>query len=52
MIKSKGATRIDYVKIVDINSLEEVKKIKGRLLIAVAVFFGKTRLIDNVIVAG
>lgn len=48
MIKSRRSSRIDYIKIVDFYSLKEVKKIKGRLLIAVAVFFGKTRLIDNV----
>lgn len=50
MIKSRRGSRIDYIKIVDIRNLTEVKKIKGRLLIAVAVFFGKTRLIDNVII--
>ena len=50
MIKSKRGVRIDYIKMVDAQSLTEVKKIKGRLLIAVAVFFGKTRLIDNVII--
>ena len=49
MIKSRRGARIDYIRIVDIRSLTEVKRIKGRLLIAVAVFFGKTRLIDNVI---
>jgi len=50
MIKSGRGARIEYIRIVDINELTEVKRIKGRLLIAVAVFFGKTRLIDNVII--
>lgn len=50
VIKSQKISRIDYVEIVDIDSLKPVKKIKGRLLICLAVFFGKTRLIDNVIV--
>ncbi len=50
MIKSKRSARIDYIKLVDINDLKAVKEIKGRILIAVAVFFGKTRLIDNVMV--
>ena len=50
MIRSKRGARIDYIKIVDIDNLEEVKKIKGRILIAVAVFFGKIRLIDNAII--
>lgn len=50
MIKSRRGARIEYIRIVDISNLTEVKKIKGRCLIAVAVFFGKTRLIDNVII--
>ncbi len=48
MIKSKRTARIDYIKIVDVVTLGELKKIKDRLLICLAVFFGKTRLIDNV----
>ncbi len=41
---------IDYVECVDANNLNTVGKISGEVLIAVAVFFGKARLIDNVIV--
>ncbi len=41
---------IDYVEIRDCNSLEKIDKISKSALIAVATFFGKTRLIDNVIV--
>lgn len=40
-------TRIDYVKIVDPNTLEEIDQIKGPSLLALAVFVGNTRLIDN-----
>jgi len=40
-------TRVQYVEIVDPETLEEVKEIKGPVLIALAVFVGKTRLIDN-----
>ncbi len=48
-----GGGRIDYVEIVGSENLEPVKKISGKTLIAVASFFGKTRLIDNIeIVAG
>jgi pantoate--beta-alanine ligase len=43
--------RIDYVSIVDAETLAEVKEIRGRVLIALAVFFGRTRLIDNISVA-
>ncbi|MEW6170355.1 MAG: pantoate--beta-alanine ligase [Candidatus Omnitrophota bacterium] len=41
---------IDYVSIVDLENLEPVKIIKNRVLIALAVWFGKTRLIDNIII--
>ena len=51
MIKAKRGARIDYIKIVDFDTLKEVKKIKARSLIAVAVFIGKTRLIDNIIIS-
>lgn len=41
--------RIDYVAIVDPATLEDVKKIKSEVLVALAVFLGKARLIDNVL---
>jgi pantoate--beta-alanine ligase len=50
MIRSKRSARIDYIKIVNPQRLQKIKQIKGQILIAVAVFFGNTRLIDNAIV--
>ncbi|MBN3038955.1 MAG: pantoate--beta-alanine ligase [Candidatus Omnitrophica bacterium] len=50
MINSKPGAKIDYIKIVDARTLKEVKRLEGRLLIAVAVYFNKTRLIDNKVV--
>jgi pantoate--beta-alanine ligase len=47
--KTKGA-RVEYVEIVNSETLEPVKEIKGRTLIALAVRIGKARLIDNCIV--
>lgn len=41
--------KIDYVSVVDPNTLEYQKTIKGRVLIAVAAYLGKTRLIDNIL---
>ena len=41
--------RIDYVEVVDADSLKPVRKATQRTLIAAAVFFGKTRLIDNIL---
>ncbi|MFA5094946.1 MAG: pantoate--beta-alanine ligase, partial [Candidatus Omnitrophota bacterium] len=45
-----AADGIDYISIVDTEYLVDVKRIKGEVLVAVAVRFGKTRLIDNIIV--
>jgi pantoate--beta-alanine ligase len=42
--------KIQYVACVDADTLEPLKILKGKVLIALSVFFGKTRLIDNVIV--
>ena len=41
---------IDYVECVDLKSLQPVKYLSGKVLIAIAVKFAKARLIDNVIV--
>jgi pantoate--beta-alanine ligase len=50
MILRESSGRIDYVEMVDTDELRPVRTIQGETLIALAVFFGKTRLIDNVIV--
>ena len=41
---------IDYIALVDADTLQDLKLVKGRVLIALAVRFGKTRLIDNITV--
>ena len=48
MIKQKGG-RIDYIEVVDKNTLKPVKRLKKGTLLVLAVYFGKTRLIDNTI---
>jgi pantoate--beta-alanine ligase len=40
--------RIDYVDIVDAETLQPVEIVRPSSLLALAVFFGKTRLIDNI----
>jgi pantoate--beta-alanine ligase len=40
--------RIDYVALVDAETLQPVDTIRPNSLLALAVFFGKTRLIDNI----
>jgi len=42
--------RIEYVEIIDARTLAHVKEITPPVLIAVAAFVGKTRLIDNAII--
>ena len=49
-ISSETQAYVDYVAVVDAESLENVRILKGKILIALAVKFGKTRLIDNIIV--
>jgi pantoate--beta-alanine ligase len=41
--------RLDYFEIVDPDTLDPVDVVSRRALVAVAAFFGKTRLIDNVV---
>ncbi len=49
LISSYPFTKIQYVSICDPETLEEVSQIKDRALIAMAVFVGNARLIDNAI---
>ena len=49
-IESEPLARVDYVSATDMVELKDVKTIKGKCLIAVAVFFGNTRLIDNIVI--
>jgi len=43
--------RIDYVGLVDAGNLQPIEVIGPNSLLALAVFFGKTRLIDNILLA-
>ncbi|GAB6106322.1 pantoate--beta-alanine ligase [Fusibacter bizertensis] len=46
-IKSSKLAVIDYVQVVDTQSLESIATLEDEFLIALAVKFGNTRLIDN-----
>lgn len=50
IIERRKTTKIDYIGFVDADTLSPLKEIKGKVLIAVATWFGTTRLIDNLIV--
>jgi pantoate--beta-alanine ligase len=54
IITAEPLARIDYVSIVDTGDLEPIPTIEDdtTVLIAVAVYIGKTRLIDNVVLNG
>lgn len=49
LIRSYPHTRIDYVALCDPDTLEDVEWIEGPTLMALAVWVGKARLIDNTI---
>jgi pantoate--beta-alanine ligase len=40
---------VQYVSCADYDTLDEVQQVSGKALLSLAVFFGKTRLIDNVV---
>lgn len=50
MIKTSPGADIGYVEIYDARDLAQLEEIQGQVLIALAVKFGTTRLIDNLLV--
>jgi pantoate--beta-alanine ligase len=50
MIEATAGARIDYLSIVDFERLQPMTRLHGKVLIALAVFFGATRLIDNILI--
>ncbi len=50
VMRGCSEARTEYLEVVSASSLETPKVLEGRLLLAGAVWFGRTRLIDNVIV--
>lgn len=52
LIESEPLARIDYVEMVDAVSMQPVEEASGPVLCAMAVYIGKTRLLDNFIFEG
>lgn len=52
LISAEPLAKIDYVSMVSWDSIEPVETIEGSVLVAMAVYIGKTRLIDNFIYEG
>lgn len=48
-IETEPLAKIDYVKTVDGLTMQQIKNVKKPMLVAIAVYIGKTRLIDNFI---
>ena len=49
IVQAEPLAEIDYIEAVDARTIEKVETLGGRVLVAVAVLIGKTRLIDNFI---
>ena len=49
VIQAEPLARIDYVSMVDALTMQDVEKVDRDVLVAMAVYIGKTRLIDNFI---
>jgi len=47
VIASANSSRVDYISIVDADNLQPLETLRPNAVIALAVFIGKTRLIDN-----
>ncbi len=50
VIETEPLAKIDYVEAVDFDTIEPIETIKNNTLVAIAVYIGKTRLIDNIII--
>jgi len=49
-INAEPLARLQYVSCADYDTLEELEKVTGKTLLSMAVFIGKTRLIDNFVI--
>lgn len=50
IVKRNTSTKIDYIACVNAQNLEPLARLQGKVLIALAVFIGRTRLIDNIVI--
>jgi len=49
ILQSEPLVRTDYIQLCDAYTLEEVDRIEGDVVVALAAYLGKTRLIDNLV---
>lgn len=50
VLEESNPQKIDYISIVEYNTLDFIREIERKSIIAIAAFFGNTRLIDNMII--
>jgi pantoate--beta-alanine ligase len=50
LVRAETLARLDYAAVVNPTTLEEVRAARGRVVLLMAVWIGKTRLIDNLVV--
>ncbi|MDD5449218.1 MAG: pantoate--beta-alanine ligase [Candidatus Omnitrophica bacterium] len=48
LIRKKKTAKIDYIEIVNEDTFKNISRPTGKVLIALAVYIGRTRLIDNI----
>lgn len=49
VLKSEPLAQVQYVSCADYDTLQELEEVRGKALLSMAVFIGKTRLIDNLV---
>jgi pantoate--beta-alanine ligase len=49
-VNTEPVARLQYVSCSDYDTLEELEQVSGKTLLSMAVFLGKTRLIDNFVI--
>ena len=47
IVDTEPLAKIDYISVVDANTMQPVQEITSPVLVAMAVYIGSTRLIDN-----
>lgn len=51
-LRKNSLIKLQYLEAVDLKTLEPVKEREKEVLVAIAAFLGKTRLIDNIVIHG
>jgi pantoate--beta-alanine ligase len=51
VLETEPLAQVQYVSCSDYDTLQELERLTGKALLSLAVYFGKTRLIDNIVLA-